>query len=242
MSNDAFFLGLPEGFENKCHVYPPLIKDMVGDNGKKFYMYKKIITVSQEELEDEYIKKTDKVPTPLEYVLGNSYHDKNFENLAREAFKFFLKEEVYFLYEEKTILIGNIEEMSMDLDNLRFITEDDYFNFQNLVREACGEKKIEPPVVDEDPRVRKMKAKARYRDRVKAKNGGGISFSTMLTAICCMGIGINPLNIGEMSYCAASQIMSVYQEKEHYETDIQMICAGGDSKKINPKYWIRNLE
>jgi hypothetical protein len=36
--------------------------------------------------------------------------------------------------------------------------------------------------------------------------------------------------------------MNIYQEKEKYRLDIDSILAGGDSKKIKPQYWIRNLE
>ena len=64
-----------------------------------------------------------------------------------------------------------------------------------------GEKDATPPNPNEHIKVKKMKAKARYRDRVKAKQEG-ITLGTSLAAICCMGIGINPLNIREISYCA----------------------------------------
>ena len=89
-----------------------------------------------------------------------------------------------------------------------------------------------------------MKRKARYRDKIKAKQKGkeGISLYTMLVSICCMGLGITPLNIGEISFVAAGDIMNRYQDKEKYKLDIETILAGGDAKKINPKYWIRNLE
>ena len=70
----------------------------------------------------------------------------------------------------------------------------------------------------------------------------GISLETIMTSICCMGIGITPLNIGEMSYPALLAILDTYQEKEKYELDTSCLLAGADSKKIKPKYWIRNLE
>ena len=63
-----------------------------------------------------------------------------------------------------------------------------------------------------------------------------------LTSICCMGLGINPLNIGEMSYVAFRAIMDMYQDKEKYDLDVKTILAGGDSKKIKPKYWIKNFD
>ena len=84
-----------------------------------------------------------------------------------------------------------------------------------------------------------MKAKARLRDKVKAKKDG-ISFGITLTSICCMGIGITPLNIGEMSYANVFAIMERYQAKEKYELDIKSMLAG--AKDIQPKYWIRDLD
>jgi hypothetical protein len=55
-----------------------------------------------------------------------------------------------------------------------------------------------------------------------------------------MGLGITPLNIGEMSYASVGEIMHVMQNKEKYDIDIRSLLAGADSKKIKPKYWIRN--
>jgi hypothetical protein len=88
-----------------------------------------------------------------------------------------------------------------------------------------------------------MKRKARYRDKVKAKQkNGGITLYTSMTSICCMGIGITPLNIGEMSFVALNNLVSKYQDKEKFELDVKSLLAGGDSKKIKPVYWIKNLE
>ena len=246
MTNSNFFLKLPINFKNKCKVYAPSINEIVGN--EYFNTYKKILTFSQEELEDEFLKnntKDIKIPTPLEFLLANSYNDKDFEKIAKEAFKFFIKEDVTFIYDRKSILIGNLEEKIQKIksfDELVFIEEDEFFSFQNLIRESCGDKKIEPPNPNEDPRVKRIKAKARYRDKVKAKKGMGISLETIMASICCMGIGITPLNIGEMSYPALLAILDTYQEKEKYELDTSCLLAGADSKKIKPKYWIRNLE
>ena len=69
----------------------------------------------------------------------------------------------------------------------------------------------EPIDPDEDPRITEIKRKARERDKIKAKhnNKNGISLSTCLVAICCMGIGLTPLNIGEMSYASIGPIMKM---------------------------------
>ena len=68
-----------------------------------------------------------------------------------------------------------------------------------------------------------------------------MDLGTSLAALCCMGIGLNPLNIGEISYASVSWLIQLYQQKESYETDVKAIMAGADANKINPKYWIRKL-
>jgi hypothetical protein len=83
-----------------------------------------------------------------------------------------------------------------------------------LVRVVCGDKETKKPAPidpDEDPRIAEIKRRARERDRIKAKQGNknGISLNTCLVAICCMGIGITPLNIGEISYASVGEIMNV---------------------------------
>jgi hypothetical protein len=52
------------------------------------------------------------------------------------------------------------------------LEEQDFFDFQNMIREALGEKAVarpEPENPNEDPRITRIKAKARERDRIKAK-------------------------------------------------------------------------
>lgn len=252
MINEKYFLKLPKDFKNKCKIYPPSVKEVV--ENEYFSKYRYLLTITQEEIEDEFLNKKNEnkeistIPTPFEFLLATSYHNKEIEQIAKDAFYFFIKEPITFLYDRKEILIGDLEEIVKnassleDLKKMIMITEEEYFDFQNAIREALGEKKVEPPDPDEDPRVKRIKAKARYRDKVKAKKGMGITFGTLLVSICCMGIGINPLNVGELSYASVDSLIKTYQEKEKYETDIRALIAGADSKKIKPKYWIRNLD
>lgn len=250
MSKEKFFLGQPCSFKKTIQVFPPLVKDVVSN--QLYGTYCQILTYSQEEVEDEFVeahRELESYPTPIEFLLNNSYHNKDYERIAKQAFKFFIHQEVNFFYEQKMIVVGNLEEVlktASSIEDLIIIKEEDFFDFQNLVRQSIGKKEVEPPNPNEHPRIKEMKRKARYRDRVKAKQAAkskdGISLFTTLVSICCMGLGITPLTIGEMSYVAMESILRKYQEKEKYELDIDSLLAGADSKKIKPKYWIRNFE
>ena len=188
------------------------------------------------------------VGAPVEFKAGiNIYPPSLRDVITNHGYGTFLKTEVDFLYEKKIIIIGNLKKILQNLDSidqLITISEEEFFDFQNLIRQATNQKTIEPPNPNEHPKIKAMKAKARLRDRVKAKQAAknGMDLFTIMTSICCMGIGITPLNIGEMSYVSIQAILAQYQNKEKYQIDIDSLLAGADSKKIKPKYWIRNLE
>lgn len=244
MINSYAFLALPIRKKNYS-VYPPTLNDSL--NNPNFTQWEGLFTTSQEELEDSIHEHNPSydgpIPTPWLFLLGSAYEDKEFENTIREAFRFFLHEEITILYENQVIVLGNLEEELTKVssaEELRIIDEEEFFNLQNTVRTSLGITPVEKPDPDESPRIKRMKAKARLRDRVKAKKGMGLSLGDSLVSICCMGIGLTPLNIGEISYAALGKIIDRYQKKEAYETDIQSILAGADAKKIHPKYWITN--
>ena len=248
MSKELFFIGQPVEFKTGIKIYPPTVKDVV--NNKKYGAFLQVLTYSQEEIEDIYVQEKmdlSTFPTPMEFMLGNCFNNKAYEKICKDGFQFFLKQEVDFLYEQKIIIVGGIENVLKELkslDELVTITEEEFFRFQNLIRMAGNLKILEPPKPDEHPKVKAMKAKARYRDKIKAQQNAknGITLFTSMSSICCMGLGITPLNIGEMSYVAMNAILNQYQSKERYMIDIESLMAGADSKSVKPKYWIRNLE
>lgn len=203
---------------------------------------------TQEDIEDEYTEQRlpmDQVPTPLEYLFKLVSMDERIKKIATEGFQFFLKEPVTLLVDQYMIIIGDLQEILpkvKSINELRIIKEDNYFEFQNILRRACGDKEVEPYNPDENPKVKYFKAKARLRDRVKAKSKNGLTLGTTLASICCMGLGITPLNIGELSQSAVTVLMRTYQEKHKYEVDIESLMNGADKKKVKPQFWIRNIE
>ena len=248
MIEPQIFIKSPSQFQDICFIYPPSVREVL--ENQHFGQYFRVLTLSEEEIKEEITKDNERHLTALEFLLANCYHNKDFLQKVKEAFKFFTKEEIQIVYETKSIYIGKFSESVLNIesiDELKCLNEENYFDFQNAIRQSIGDEPLKPPEPEnpnEDPRIRAIKEGAKRRDRIKAKqkSKNGISLSTTLVAICCMGIGITPLNIGEMSYAAIGPIMKMMQEKEKYDIDIRSLLAGADSKKIKPKYWIRNSE
>ena len=242
------FLAIPFSYKGKCKIYPPTVRQILSD--EMFPQYRRLLTISQEELEDEFTRAAkgnlkEAVPSVYDYLFINIKQDTRFAAVAKKAFEFFLHEEVNFLPEPKMVVIGSLEKeikKAKSVEKLRLIKEDEFLEFQNAIRRSLGDKPLEPPNPNEHPRIKAMKAKARYRDYIKAKQGKGIDFGTLLVSICCMNMGLNPLNIGEISYASVKMLVDTYQEKEKYETEVRSLQAGADPKKIKPKYWIRQLD
>lgn len=247
MINERTFLKLPTNFGDLCKIYPPSVTEVVGL--EEFGMYRATLTLSQEEIEDAYIDPNEIVPnynqfipTPFQYLLI-TYHQESEEmrKIILDSFEFFLKEPVIIVPELEIIIIGKTEEEldpDVDLVDPRLIDENNFFEFQNKIRESIGIDAVAPPNPNEDPRVKRIKAKGRKRDRIKAKQSSQ-KLGNLLAAICCMGVGLNPLNIGEISYASVGSLIETYQGKEAYDIDIKCLLAGADSKKVKPKYWIK---
>ena len=170
--------------------------------------------------------------------------DKYYEKIVKDAIHYFTHKNVSVDTEEKIIIIGDAKTILSlnEISELPIIDENNFFKFQNIIRICLGDDPKEKNELEKNPRLRKMKAKARYRDRVKSKQGGGITLEDSMTSICCMGIGINPLNIREMSYASMNKIMSKFQQKERYDIDIRSLIAGADAKKVKPQYWMNKLQ
>ena len=250
MINDKIFLGFPIKFKDICNIYPPKVSDVVGND--KFNIYQSLFTITQEELDEAYLKEENvtQIPTPFQYLLMNYYQSDEIRELIKEAFDFFVKEPVTIVPEIEMLLIGKSEDEldpDVDLENPRLLTKDNFFEFQNQIRLVIGLETISLPDPEEenlDPRIKRWKMKVKESEKIikKKKSKEAPTLGTLLAAICCMGIGLNPLNIGEMSYACIQWLIAMYQQNESYDVDIRALLAGADSKKVKPKYWIKNLD
>ena len=231
------FLSYSIEFQDICLVYPPLNEDIIKIGFDTFSVYAGLLTKTQEDLEDDFegMKETE-VPAPFIFLLTLTAFSSQVKEMVEKAFETFIHQKITILYDIQSIAIGDILEQ-------RLLTIDNFFDFQNVVRAAIGEKPLEPPNPNENPRVRHFKALQRKRDRIKAKQNKNTTkeFSTLLTSLCCMNMGINPLNIGKISFAATKMLLARYTEKDMYETKIAVALAGGQGDK-DDSYWVKDLD
>ena len=243
MIDAKIFIGSAIDFKGIFFIYPPKVKDII--NNSDFPIFSSLFMTSQEDIEDLMAKNNNtkgSIPTPLEYLLSLCYNSPQVAEVVKKGFYFYTKEPIKFIYEEKAILVGEDQlKRTKNVNELKLLNETNYFDFQNKIREVNGMAAIEPPDPNEHPKIKYMKAKARLRDKVKAKKKG-MSLTAMVASICCMNFGLNPLNIGEITYASVPVLIRYYQEKDKYETDVRSLQAGADSKKIKPKYWVRDFD
>lgn len=245
MIDERILMGYPLFFKNICKVYPPTLNDVLGE--KDYGLYFKILTLSQEDIWDSLAEKEGDIPkgapTPFDQLMSGIKSSPDLAKKAKEAFEFFTKEEVQIREEGEVILFTEGIEEVTDINSLRLITEDNFFDFQNLIREVTGRDQLEAPIEDEHPRVAIIKARARKRDRLVQKKGNqsSISLSQLLVALSCMNVGFALLKEhGEMSYPAIFELFNMARNREKHQVDMQLIAGGADAKKIRPKDWIRN--
>ena len=176
MTDIRAFIGAPLNFKNKLNIYPPSVREVI--TNPQFGNYHSILCTTEEDIRDQ-LKKDGKelteYPTPFEYLLLNCYHYSEVAFIVSKAFEFFCHANITFSFQTKQIVIYNNDD-----EEIARLDEDEYFDFQNMIRQSIGDRKLSPPEPinpNEDPRIRRIKERARERDRIKAKQAGkgGIS-------------------------------------------------------------------
>lgn len=246
-TNPGILLGYPIELSKICKIYPPTLNEVLLT--AEYSTYESIFLVSQEDIWDSLAERDgeipDNAPTPFQKLMVKSAASEEYLGLVERAIKFFTHEEVIVQPDGDLIFFLEGFEDIKEVGQLRYLSEESYFYFQNGIRIVTGNEIVEPPVIDESPKARQIKAKLRKRKKLvdEHKKGEKISLSTMLVALSCMNVGFSLLKeSGEISYPAIPLLFKMGQEKERHQTDMLLIAGGADAKKIKPKTWIRETE
>lgn len=227
------FAGVPTRLSNVCDVYPLSMREVVRMDPTDYLKRVGLLTLTESDIVSMIKEKTGKTIEIekvhiLEYLLASSEHDERFFLELQSAFSTFIKEEILLLPKINAVLVG-------DAAKRKLITEQNFSDFQNIIRIQSRIKVKEPPPENESEIRRKFRLKAEARDAAKKKQqqkkGEEQCLSELLEIGRTYGISLDE------SYYAFYSLIDRHQRKEKWDRDIQMLCAGADSKKLKTKYW-----
>ena len=240
------FMGYPILFSDEsgdiCLIPPITIGDKVR-LGNSYQTYLSLLTLSEEEIEEllkykigEEAKDLAKI-SPFEYLMVSAEANETFFMDLKTAFTTFIRDEVFIIPKAQEIRIGDIRQG-------RKITKENFPDFQKIIRLQNHLDMPEEIPENENPMQKKFRLRRKEVKKAKAKQNAKLedapTFSDLLSSMCVMQIGVTWDNISKMPVYTFYELLSREQSKEKYQTDIQAILAGADSKKIKLKYWVRN--
>ena len=228
------YAGCGSNLSGVCKVYPLTIKEVIEMGYSNYKTYLSTLLLDEVAISQHIKEKTgEEVPPdkiePLDYLLSSAEQSDSFLLEVQTMFNTFIKENIVILPEVSLVVIGN------PVDR-RFISKDNFREFQEILRIQNGQKVKPPPPKDETPNERKMRL---LRERVEAvkqkqseKDTEGMPFSVFLEIAEVFGI-----NLDKCTVYAFYKLIARHQAKEKWDQDIQMLCAGAEADKLKTKYW-----
>lgn len=220
-----------------CRVYPGMMDDMLEMGSDEYSKRLNLLLLTTPDIEKLITEKgsdPDKFEDlhPLVYLLRSAVTSDTFLLELETAFSTFIKEDILLLPKINAVLVGPMTEK-------RLITKENFEDFQTILRLQNRKEVPEPPPENETPQQKKMRLLREKRDAVKRKQqqkqGGTQDLADLLEIAEVFGIDYK-----NKSIYAFYGLIQRHQLREKWTQDIQMLCAGADSKKIKAKYWGEN--
>ncbi len=228
------YAGYPSRLPGVCCVRPVLVGEMLKMGSNVYSSRLGMLLLTSDEIRKIMEEKGAEVNenadlSPLPFLLKSAQASDSFYLELQAAFATFIKEEITLLPKINSVLIGPMAEK-------RLITEKNFIDFQTILNLQNRKKVPEPPPENESPFARKMRLAAEQRDAVKRKQqqkqGGAQDLADLMEIAEVFGIDYK-----NKSIYAFYGLIQRHQLREKWTQDIQMLCAGADSKKIKAKYW-----
>ena len=240
--------GTPILLDDICAIYPATVGEIVDLGYTKFYQYLGVLTSlkpdSKDNQDNELKKVLDEI-TDFQYILMMTALDNQVNTLTKEAFKFFIHEDVIFLLDPAQIIIGPLEEKHI-------MNEENFYDFQRILRRMYFlEQEGEDIIIYENDSiaVRNMKIQMRKnRERVRkakarqaAREKTDLSFSDLIGSITINNCGLNMENIWNITYYALQDQLKRMGWRDQFEINNRAALAGAKLNKKQMKHWMRTI-
>ena len=241
-------LGYPVLLEDICAVYPATIGEIVSLGYSVFQSYLSVMLMEKPPAEkgaDEEYKQLLEKLTDFQYLLLLSQMDLEFQQLLRNAFRFFTHESIMLSLEPAQIVVGPPEEKHL-------LTEEKFYDLQRLLKRMYFiEQEGEEIIInkDDDLRTRALKEQMRRnRARVrkaKAKEarqkGTDLAFSDLIGSITINNCGLNMVNIKDITYYAFHDQLKRMGWRDQFNINNRAALAGAKIQKSQLKHWMRSI-
>lgn len=233
------FCCVPSRLGKIANVYPLTMREII-EMGTSLYNGRLgLLLLTEVDIVNIVKEKTgEEIPIedvhPLQYLLDSAAIDDTFLLELQTAFSTFLKEDILLLPKIHSVLIGRPEDR-------RLINEENFTDFQDILRIQNRKEVKEAPPANESYGQRKMRLLrekvAAVKKKQAAKKGDGQTLVELMEVATTFGIDID-----KCSLYAFYSLIRRHQMREKWTQDIQMVCAGADSKKLKTKYWGESLD
>ena len=240
--------GTPVLIDDICAVYSPTIGEIVELGYSNFLEYISIITSSipsAKKIKDKELIKVLEGLTDFQYLIFLQFSDPVINSKAKEAFRFFLHDNVTFSLSPAQIIIGPLEEKHI-------MTEEVFYRFRKLVKQIAFMEHGEEEIIiyaDDSRRVKSLKRKmiegreARRIAKAKkaAKEKTSLNFSDLVGSITINHCGLNILSVWDVTYYGIQDQLERMGWRDQLDTNTKAALAGAKIDKKDLKHWIRSM-
>ena len=234
IDENKLMLGAAINCNDKCFVYCPTINEIIGMGNDVYNKQVSYLTMTQSEV-DSLLKDKSMNVTPYDFLFLQCSVDDTFLIELKDAFRTFIRERITVSTETKEIFIGTDK-------NYRVITEEDFNFLSSIIRKENDLSVPDPIPENESPIAKKFRLRREELARVKKKqankDGETMTLAKSISAFVCFS-NFTFKEIGILTYYQFHRLFEKFQSKYNFELDMQILCAGGDSSKINPNFWIK---
>lgn len=241
-------LGYPVFLEDICAVYPATIGEIVSLGYSVFQSYLGVMLIEKPAIDknmDEEYKQLLENLSDFQYLLLLSQMDLEFQQLIRNAFRFFTHESIMFSLDPAQIVVGPPEEKHL-------ITEEKFVDLQRLLKRMYFiEQEGDEIIINstDDAHIRALKEQMRRnRARVrkaKAKRarqeGTNLEFSDLIGSITINNCGLNMVNIKDITYYAFHDQLKRMGWRDQFNINNRAALAGAKIEKSQLKHWMRSI-
>lgn len=239
--------GTPVFLEDICAVFPATLREIVELGYDTFQQYLSILT-----MEKPISNKKDELSVLLEdltdfqYFLMMTSLDAEVNQKAKEAFRFFTRENVIFQLDPAQIVIG-------PLDEKHFIDEEKFYDLRKILKRMYFiETDVDDVIIyeDDDPRVKALKKQrllnrqrlAKAKAKQRTHDGSDITFSDLIGSVAVgNGAGLHIGNIFDITYYAFHDQLKRMGWREQFNINNRAALAGAKIDKKNLKHWIKSI-